>query len=525
MNKSGFTTQNPSPHPACCSSFFVRLEPLLDSLLCLSPSGAFGARTPNGLFATRRAWRLASPKRFQRSSISVRVWLFCIALAKACELQVCEIEWKIVFFFEEKQHPGPWHLCHQSDLQGGRDWWRSCCVALHWPEPAGSKLWNLINIINRTWESAFRRSKTLGLNTNVTNLILSKPENSECGVHLKHLSQCLQERAIWQSKEFSAKKTFRKQSQSAFAPTSLIPFHLRSISVMELLIFKASATASAPHHLSLPQRGSTSTEEVEVENTAAASTSAAPKQVPKASEPKLVSKRVPKPSEPSWESWPRRSTVGRLSSFSCLARSSFWASRSRSRRRQEISGEFLTKWVISCDCWWCSMVSEWNMKPIFELSIVSTKTTISWWDSFQVKTNYKCTMWDISICMVATDTPACWFPYPPSIVECLSLIRATPVNKSAKSQGGSCCSSAFVASNKKNTSGLGLCYLGISPYHSTCSFPNSSRNMFMPEIFWFHWIGTYSIWNCHLIPPFVILSSPLWSPIFPARLHLKVLER
>ena len=62
------------------------------------------------------------------------------------------------------------------------------------------------------------------------------------------------------------------------------------------------------------------------------------------------------------------------------------------------------------------------------------------------------TRWDFQI-FVAIDTPACWFPYPSSIVECLSLIRTFPGNTSAR-WGWSCCSSAFVASNKqKNTSG------------------------------------------------------------------------
>ena len=154
---------------------------------------------------------------------------------------------------------------------------------------------------------------------------------------------------------------------------------------------------------------------------------------------------------------------------------------------------------------------------------------MSWWNSFQTyfKWNqsslHNVRFPNIWIWIVAIDTPAYWFPYPSSTVECLSLIRTFPGNISAKCSGWSCCSSAFVASNTQTKTQVGLCCLGSSPYHSfNMQFLKQLVQHFPTSYQESDSIGTYSIWNCHLIPPLVILSSPLWSPVFvPAKHHLK----
>ena len=128
--------KTPSPHPSIlCSSFFVRLEPLPDLLFCLSRSGARSNDSSDR--ATHRAWRPASlkTKKVLSRLILVRLWLCCIALAKACDVQNVEI-WKKLRI----ARPGPQHRCHQFDFHRGQGWWGTCCAPMHWLEPPCNKL-------------------------------------------------------------------------------------------------------------------------------------------------------------------------------------------------------------------------------------------------------------------------------------------------------------------------------------------------------------------------------------------------
>ena len=140
----------------------------------------------------------------------------------------------------EEAKPGPQHPYHQSCCNAGRDWWGRCCAAKHWPMPAGNKC------EHRGWTIW---APTLGLNTDVTNLILRESELSEGGVHLQHLSQCLQKRqSDDQNAQIFLPKNLRKQQ--ALAPVVPIRLSPRLIMVMVVLCCKASAKASDPHHLS-----------------------------------------------------------------------------------------------------------------------------------------------------------------------------------------------------------------------------------------------------------------------------------
>ena len=253
MNKSvvAATFHNhpkPQVHNQSASATALRFA-LSRSSICFSAShwaapGSNDSSDP----ATHRAWRPASPKGFALRSRNVRV-LFCgIALAKACDVQNVKSNWNL--------------------------YWKS-------------------------W-IAFWGSKAPGLNTDVTNLISSEVENSECGVHLQHLSQCLPKKAIWQSK-WRKKKKGLKTSDSNF----ITPEVDRGDDGVVLQGFRHGLRP--PPAVLFPNEAPLRTK---------ASTSAAPKPLPQ-----------------------RSSTVGRMFCFRCSARASFWASRAEEGKRSV--GDFL----------------------------------------------------------------------------------------------------------------------------------------------------------------------------------------
>ena len=172
---------------------------------------------------------------------------------------------------------------------------------------------------------------------------------------------CKRQSDTQNGKECSAKKNNKR----ALAPASPILLCTRLISVMELLIFKASATASARATTRCSPPASRR------RKTAAASASAAPKP-------------------------PRRSSGGRLFRFSRSARSSSRRHGAGAEEARSVVGDFLEKDIFLVIFGDVFVVSEWKMKPIWieiciELYkyiinvIVNTKMTISWWNSSQVK--------------------------------------------------------------------------------------------------------------------------------------------
>ena len=229
----------------------------------------------------------------------------------------------------------------------------------------------------------------------------------------------------------------------AFAPASPIPLPPRTIQVTTPLIFKASATASAPHHLSLPsERGSASTEEVEVDTNGGSLDVC----VAQTAAEKVGAVKV----EPSGSAVSLQ-LLGEL--LRCHG--------ARSQRSQIGGGGFLRKRDFSCDFWWrscCFRMEKWSWVELKSDEICNYWINQLWVQKQQYhdknKNHFKSSQstlrfLNIWIWMVAIDTTACMFPYPSSIVDCLSWIRTFPGNKSAKSSGWSCCSSAFVASNRQ----------------------------------------------------------------------------
>ena len=202
-------------------------------------SGATILRTERRISSENRfvqAWRPASPKGFSPRSSLVRVVLCCNASANACANQTSN-------WMEIGQMPS--------------------------------------------------EEQTLGLNTAVTNPISIEVENSEDGIHLQHLSQCLQKRqSDSQIQRVSVQKGLRKQR--ALTPASPMWLPPRPISVMAVLTFMLSAKASSEPTVN-PQQGSS---DWRVENSSASASASRKSRAP------------------------RRSTVGRLFSFSCLVRAS-----------------------------------------------------------------------------------------------------------------------------------------------------------------------------------------------------------
>ena len=158
---------------------------------------------------TLRTERLTGPGDRQRQSDSHRggaIWgSYCAALhwrEPASGNVKSERNWEL-------QDPGPQHPYHQSDFSRGWDRWGWCCAARRRPKPAMCKMWHLKEIGKVPWEE-----QMLGLNTDVTNILTIETKHSEGGVHLQHLGQCLQKKAICQSKlqRVFCQKTLEKQT-------------------------------------------------------------------------------------------------------------------------------------------------------------------------------------------------------------------------------------------------------------------------------------------------------------------------
>ena len=156
----------------------------------------------------------------------------------------------------EKQNTGPEHQRYQSDSHWGRGWWGWRCVAALQLKPANSKMWNVMEM----GTYAFTESRTWASRPMSPIWFLSRSRNLRVVFSFSiSANVCRKRQSDHQNaKEFSAQKRVLKNKR-ALAPASPIWLLKRTILVMDVLIFKASATASPhrfrPRTMALPNAG------------------------------------------------------------------------------------------------------------------------------------------------------------------------------------------------------------------------------------------------------------------------------
>ena len=292
-----------------------------------------------------------------------------------------------------------------------------------------------------------------GLDTAVTNLIVTEIEESEGGVHLQHLSQCLRKKAIWQSKCKERRLQFdsvRGGSRWRLCWSSRLP-----------------PRPPPPPPTALPRT-------------------------------RLKPRRRNNGPRPRRLRRPNRRTEGRARWVGCFASARRRAPASRSQGAEEgrsLVGNFLEKGISLVIFGDGFMEKEyelnWNLYWINHCEYKNDNIMMKFISS---QANHHCTMWDskyLNLAAIDIHWHTC-------------MLLSIPVN-SWKPVLNACISWEHICEvfwlvllffslcglkHTKKTQ-VGLCYLGTSPYRSTCSFPNSSCNIFTPEIFWFHWIGIY----------------------------------